>query len=340
MRLFVRSVAMLLLAAGVWLPTRSAAQSGPLILTGFPVLRQQHNLTCESSAVSMATRGQIVESQLMAAMPRNPNPNVGFRGNPDGFQGTKLIDYGVYAGPLHLALARFGYNSDEIYYGTDRDIKSYISRGWPVVAWVTYNLQKATPRLGAFNGIQFVLVPHEHAVTILGYDNHTVIFNDPWTRTQVRHYWRDFNRSWGYFGNMALAVEPCAAALPVQRIQVASVSATSITWTWAKAANAAHYSVSVTRYGAKSHVEFNGTQDATQFTINNPFAGQSYEISVRSVSFCGDLTSPTTLWTQLPAALPTPTPSATESTATTPTTTPTPTALPTSTPTVTATAKP
>jgi uncharacterized protein YvpB len=294
----------------------------------------------------MATRGQIVESQLMAVMPRNPNPNLGFRGNPNGLQGTKLIDYGVYAAPLHRALLHYGFNSDVLLYAQDRDIKSYINRGWPVVTWVTYNLQAARPRLAVSNGVQYFLVPHEHAVTVIGYDDQTVIANDPWTGSEVRYYWWDFNRAWGYFGNMALAIEPCAAPLPVQRIGVASLSSGGITWTWPRVATAAHYAVTVTRSGPTgSRVVFNGVQDATTFTLNGPLPGRSYEIDVRSVSACGDQTDPVTLWTQLPSVLPTPTPSATESTAqpsvsptaTAAASTPTQTALP-STPTPTATA--
>jgi uncharacterized protein YvpB len=286
----------------------------------------------------MGTRAQIAESQLMSVLPRSANPNLGFRGSPDGQQGTKLIDYGVYAAPLQQALARFGYASSVISYGFDRDIKTFINRGWPVVAWVTYALQKATPRLVMHNGVQFVLVPHEHAITIVGYDLRTVIANDPWTRRQVRYYWTDFNRSWGYFGNMALAVEPCPMATPVQHIAVSTLTSSVLTWTWAKPVGAAHYAVIVTRYGAKARVEYNATQDAPSYSVSNPSPGKTYEIIVRSVSACGDIATPVTADVQIPTVFPTPTPSATEGTATPPTGTPTPgttvtaTATPTSTP--------
>src|SRR5947209_1962507 len=72
-------------------PHTSSAASGLVMLSGFPNLKQQHSLTCESSVASMGTQGVITESQLMSVMPRSPNPNFGFRGNPDGFQGTQLV---------------------------------------------------------------------------------------------------------------------------------------------------------------------------------------------------------------------------------------------------------
>jgi uncharacterized protein YvpB len=333
MRLLPVVLAVLLLGAAAGLPTPSSAQTGPLVIPGIPLMRQQHTLTCESSAVSMGTRGQIVESQLMSVLPRSANPNLGFRGSPDGQQGMKLVDYGVYAAPLQQALFRYGYASTVISYGFDRDIKRFVNRGWPVVAWVTYALQKATPRLVMHNGVQFVLVPHEHAITIVGYDNRTMIANDPWSGRQVRYFWADFNRSWGYFGNMALAVEPCPTAVPVQHIAVTTLTNSSLTWTWARAVGAAHYAVIVTRYGAKSRVEYNATQDASLYTVNNPSPGKTYEIAVRSVSACGDLSTPVTAVVQIPTVFPTPTPSPTESTSTPPTITPTPgsstTAIPT-----------
>ena len=324
MRLLPTVLAVSLFATAACLPSSSSAQTGPVVLPGIPLLRQQHSLTCESSAASMGTRGQIVESQLMSVLPRSANPNLGFRGHPDGQQGTKLVDYGVYAAPLQAALLRFGYNSAVLSYGFDRDIKLYINRGWPVVAWVTYGLQKAVPRLVTHGGVSFVLVPHEHAITIDGYDDRTVIANDPWTGARVRYLWSEFNRSWGYFGNMALAVEPCLMAAPVQHVTQAALTSSALTWTWAKPLGAAHYAVTVTRYGARSRLVYSATQDAPVYTVDNPTPGKTYAISVSSVSACGDITAPATAVVQVPMVFATPTPTAAEATAVSPTGTPTP----------------
>ncbi len=295
-------------------PGATSAQSGPLLLSGFPLLRQQHSLTCESAAASMGTRGQVTEAQIMAAMPRDPNPNIGFRGNANGQQGTSLVDYGVYAAPVSQALLGYGYRSDVLLYSTDKVLRSYLDKGWPVVTWVPYSLQPAKPRLVQHNGIQYFLVPHEHAILLVGYDRFTVLGNDPWNGKLVRYFWRDFNRGWGDFGNMALAIEPCAMTRSVDRIRVSSVTNSAVTWSWNKALNATTYDVTVTHHGKKDIVVYHQTQTATSVTLSNPKPGATYQIAIRSMTACGDMADPTALWLSIPR-LPTvtPTPIATPS---------------------------
>lgn len=282
------------------------AHAGSRLLEGFPLLKQQHPLTCESSAASMGTRGRVTEAQIMAAMPRNPNPNLGFRGNPDGVQGTKLVDYGVYASPVHRALVRFGYQSDILTYAGDGTLRSYLDQGWPVVAWITYRAQPAQPRLAWANGTQFFLVPHEHAVLVVGYDARSVTANDPWTASRARYDWRSFNRAWGYFGDMALAVEPCPAPQPVTGLRVAFVSSEGLRWTWHAGANAVEYHVRVTRIERHNRTLFDGTQTARSFELTQLAPGGRYEIAVQSISSCNGTSSAQRLWVQLPAVLPTP----------------------------------
>ncbi len=273
----------------------------------------------------------------MAAMPRSANPNLGFRGNPDSLASGSLIDYGVYAGPLHRALLRYGYRSQVMTYVADQSIKRYIQRGWPVVVWVTYQLLPSTPVLALHNGVQFFLVRHEHALLVVGYDQGTIWANDPWNAQLVRYRWRDFNRSWGYFGDMALAIEPCPLAQPVTAITLASVSTASISWSWTKAANAARYQVTIV-HGAQNTPVFQGTQAGTRISIPNPIPGEQYEISVSSVSACGDVTTAAHLVTLLPkhlppAVTPTPTPAPEKTVVVTPTVTPS--VVPSGTPTLT-----
>lgn len=281
----------------------------------------------------MGTRGVITESQLMAAMPRNPNPYLGFRGNEDGEESGNLVDYGVYAPPLHNALLQFDYASVPMQYVTDRAIKLSINKGWPVVAWVSYGLQRSTPRLSVIKGVQFFLVPHEHAILVVGYDNRTVFANDPWTGKVVRYYWWKFNRSWGYFGNMALSIEPCPLAAAVHGLSVAPVTSAAITWTWKPATNAARYMVTVVRRGVRRRVVQSGTQTATTLSVANPVSGDQYGITVTALNGCGSPSTSAHLVVQLPAALPTPTPSVTPILEKTTVTAPTSTASPTVTPT-------
>lgn len=328
----------LILAALTGFP-RSTSASPLVLLPGFPTLRQQHSLTCESSAASMGTRGALSESQIMSAIPRNPDPNLGFRGNPDGEQGRALVDYGVYAAPVQRALAHFDYHSEVVSYGNDSMLRSYVNQGWPVLVWVTYRLQPAVPRLAQHLGVQFILVPHEHALLLVGYDRGTIIANDPWTGTEVRYSWRDFNRSWGYFGNMALAIEPCLMPSPVPSIRLRSVSSAGITWSWKPGRYAARYAVTVTQVdGTRRVAVYQTVQTASRLTIADPVAGAQYEISVQAQSACGGTAGTRRLLVQLPDILATPTPTPAPegtlvvTTTPTPTSTPSPSASPTKTP--------
>ncbi|HZU11461.1 MAG TPA: C39 family peptidase [Chloroflexota bacterium] len=312
----------------------SHAASGPVILAGFPTLRQQHTLTCEASAASMGTQGALSEGQIMAVMPRSPDPNRGFRGNPDGEQGTRLVDYGVYAGPIQKALARYGYDSRLVMEATRGDIEGAINGGRPVVVWVTYALQHAVPRLEQWHGRPFVLVPHEHAVLAVGYDAHHIVANDPWTAKQVQYTWTAFEHSWDLFGNMALIMDPCPTPASVPNLAVQHVSTAGVTWTWGAARYAVQYDVTVREVSPVKRLVQHGRQTARTLTLVSPIAGASYRIDVRGVAACGIASlSPTRLWVTLPAPLPTPSPTATEGTSPVSTSTPTPSPATTGTPT-------
>ena len=256
----------------------------------------------------MATQGAVTKSRIMATMPRNPNPYMGFRGNPDGHQGLALADYGVYAPPLQQALQGFGYRTKLLLPATNAAVKQIVRRGWPVVAWITYRLQRALPRIASANGVHFVLVPHEHAVLVVGYDDRTILANDPWTGKHVAYDWRDFDRSWGYFGNMALAVEPCPFPQAVTGVHVDDASSAVIDWSWNAGRNAVRYAVTIWQVGTSRTVVYRATQTARRARLSSLVAGTQYEISVRAVSRCGGQTAATRLWYQLPGIPPTPTP--------------------------------
>jgi uncharacterized protein YvpB len=324
----VRLILVVLVTLAILAIPRPATAASAVMLTGFPALKQQHTLTCESSAASMATKAALTETQIMVRMPRSSNPNLGFRGSPDGQQGTALVDYGVYATPVHRSLQTYGFTSEVLTYARNADLKAYINKGWPVVVWVTYALQKASPRMAVINGRPVVLVPHEHAVLAVGYDAGTILANDPWTGTVVRYRWADFDRSWGLFGNMALAVDPCPAAAPVSDLAVTRASSTRLTWIWKAGANAAKYLVTVAIQKPKAATVFTGQITDLSYTVTNPTPGATYQITVQSLSACGEPSAAQTMLVRMPKASPTPTPSPTIA----PSPTATPLASPTSTP--------
>jgi uncharacterized protein YvpB len=169
--------------------------------------RQSHNLSCEAAAASMAAQYQGVslsEAEVLAALPRNDNPYLGFRGNLDGPTGG-IQDYGVYAGPVMDILNAQGARAGLVEGGLD-GIRAAIARGNPVVAWITYDCQAVTPTTATIDGEQVPLVPYQHAVVVTGYDTEGVYANDPWDGQEDYYSNANFRRAMSYFSDMAIEV--------------------------------------------------------------------------------------------------------------------------------------
>jgi uncharacterized protein YvpB len=169
--------------------------------------RQSHNLSCESSAASMAAGYlglPLSEAEILNALPLDANPHLGFRGNVDGPTGG-IQDYGVYAGPIQDILNSRGLLAELIAGGLP-GIREAIARGNPVIAWITYDCQPGTPVSETINGQQVTLVPYQHAVVVTGYSGEGIWANDPWDGLEDFYSTTDFERALGYFGNMAIEV--------------------------------------------------------------------------------------------------------------------------------------
>jgi uncharacterized protein YvpB/uncharacterized coiled-coil protein SlyX len=174
-----------------------------------PVARQQqsHNLSCESSAASMAAQYHgvpLTEAEVIALLPANSNPHLGFRGNVDGPTGG-ITDYGVYAGPVADILNARGLRARMVSGGLE-GIKSAIVAGNPVIVWVTYNCLPSTPTTTLIDGQEVTLVPNQHVVVVTGFDAGGVWANDPWDGQEDYYATGEFVRAMGYFGDMALEV--------------------------------------------------------------------------------------------------------------------------------------
>ena len=169
--------------------------------------RQSHNLSCESSAASMAATYHgipLSESDVLAALPLNDNPHQGFRGNVDGPTGG-IEDYGVYAGPILDILNSRGLQARPVKDGLS-GIKEALARGNPVIAWVTYDCQANTPTTQRIGDQEVVLVPYQHVVVVTGYNSSGVWANDPWDGQEDFYATADFERAMSYFGDMAIEV--------------------------------------------------------------------------------------------------------------------------------------
>jgi uncharacterized protein YvpB len=173
--------------------------------------RQSHNLSCESSAASMAAQYHGIplgEADVLTALPHDANPYRGFRGNVDGPTGS-IDDYGVYAGPVMDVLNEQGLQAQPVNGGLD-GIKAAIRRRNPVIAWVTYNCQPSTPTEVTIDGEAVTLVPYQHVVVVTGYDDRPgaggIWANDPWDGQEDFYSPADFERAMSYFGDMAIEV--------------------------------------------------------------------------------------------------------------------------------------
>ena len=169
--------------------------------------QQSHNLSCESSAASMTAQYhgvQLSEEEILALLPRSSNPHLGFRGNVDGPTGG-TIDYGVYAGPILDILNARGLQAKLVSGGLE-GIEAAITRGNPVIAWVTYNCLPSTSTTVAIDGQDVVLVPNQHAVVVTGFNNEGVWANDPWDGQEDFYTIADFTRAMRYFDDMAIEV--------------------------------------------------------------------------------------------------------------------------------------
>ena len=188
--------------------TEAAAQApSPEIHLSVPRQRQSHNLSCESSAASMAARYHgipLSEADVLAALPLHDNPHLGFRGNVDGPTGG-IDDYGVYAGPILDILNSRGLQARRVENGLT-GIKEALARGNPVIAWVTYDCQAGTPTAQMIGGQEVVLVPYQHVVVVTGFTASGVWANDPWDGQEDFYATADFERAMSYFGDMAIEV--------------------------------------------------------------------------------------------------------------------------------------
>lgn len=176
-------------------------------IRGVPLYTQIHNLSCEYAAAKMITAywGEMVpESQFIANIPVRDNPHFGYRGNIDG-GGGGLTNYGIYSEPIANYLSSIGFKT-YAFYGDVNSLKAEIANGHPVVVWVTIAMQYATPVRVYADGSPVKLVPGEHAVVVTGYDAGGVYVNGPGQGIRAKFGWADFERTWGYFDNMALSI--------------------------------------------------------------------------------------------------------------------------------------
>ncbi len=180
-------------------------------VSGIPLYRQQQTLTCEETAAAMALRAALSEAQIVKAMPRSDNPFAGIRGSTNYPIYGGLTNYGTYAQGLQKGLAALGRGSTVLYGQAYADFKNTVianlKAGKAVIWWTSWRQTYQTPRSVNTSGGAVRLVPYEHTVVIVGATDWGVRYLDPYDGTTRSTSWGDFQRTSGYFGNMALIVQ-------------------------------------------------------------------------------------------------------------------------------------
>jgi len=133
------------------------------------------------------------------------DPNTGFVGDVYG----KSRGFSIYHKGLFPLLAQYIPTAVDLTGEPFERLEEHISNGAPVVAWTTINFQTPTRWVtwesanGPIHGTFSV-----HAVLLVGYDEHYVYANDPWTGQQnVKVDKERFLATWETMGKQALSYE-------------------------------------------------------------------------------------------------------------------------------------
>lgn len=154
-------------------------------ISQIPLLSQQRNLSCEAAAIRMVLdfyQEKVSEDDILAKLPKNLNPNLGFRGNVDG-KVWGINDYGVYAPVVAKVLEDFAIPSTAYTNINEGFLKQRVMDGKPAIIWVNTtnpNPKTVTTKVGKE---QVKLVTGEHTVVVKGYKNGKWVINDPWAKT-------------------------------------------------------------------------------------------------------------------------------------------------------------
>ena len=205
-------------------PTATATRPAARVLP-VPVILQELPLSCEVAGMRMVLAALLGdaprERDLLACMPRNPNPYLGFRGNPaassrhaDG--SINWDNYGAYAPAVaetlnQCALKASGGEFEAVAVkGTSyAEVAQAVLDGYPVMVWLAKGTDPATTTVDTPDG-QALLVFGEHVWVVVGYhEDGTFDVNDPYQQKngeQTLHV-RSFP-NWELFDQMAVFIIP------------------------------------------------------------------------------------------------------------------------------------
>ncbi len=178
-------------------------------VTGFVGYPQSYTLDCETrSAVDLAAFFGITIDPMdfLSRLPKSDDPNEGFVGNYWDPRGKiPPASYGVYQGPVAELLQQYGLPAVSYKNFTWDQLRREIASGRPVMVWVAGNTEAGTPiSYTPSNGNTTKVVPYQHTVIVIGYDELNVTIQDGGQK-----YTRNINTfllSWQVLENRAIIV--------------------------------------------------------------------------------------------------------------------------------------
>lgn len=153
------------------------------MISGVIGYNQSLPLSCEArSAVDWARYFglEIGEMEFQGLLPTSDNPNTGFVGSPYGERGSiPPRSYGVHSAPVAALLRSYGLNAQNYPGMSLDDIRREIAAGRPVITWVVGNVWLGRGvAYTASDGETLTVVPYEHTVIVIGYNEETVTVVD------------------------------------------------------------------------------------------------------------------------------------------------------------------
>jgi uncharacterized protein YvpB len=201
-------------------PTRRAERA-----LSVPVFVQELPLSCEFAGMRMVSAALLGkapdEEELISCMPRDPNPYLGFRGDPAGYNrftdgSINWENYGAYAPAVAAALNECVLEpaGDEFEALALRDVgydrvAEAVLNGYPVIVWVAKRERAETITVRA--GEESVqLVFGEHVWVVVGYhEDGTFDVHDPYPQKDDRQSFQVQSfPNWDLFDRMAVFVQP------------------------------------------------------------------------------------------------------------------------------------
>ncbi len=190
-----------------------------------PVILQELPLSCEFAGMRMVSAALLGkapdEDELIACMPRDPNPYRGFRGNPAAYNhfadGTiNWENYGAYAPAVAKALnncvlLRHGseFEAQSLRGVSYQQVAQAVIDGYPVIVWVAKRETAETKTVGTpRDPVQ--LVSGEHVWVVVGYhEDGSFDVHDPYPRKNGEQVLRVHSfPNWELFDRMAVFVKP------------------------------------------------------------------------------------------------------------------------------------